>query len=280
MSTKSSWEDLAKLGKTKRGIFLTLNPKRGNTMTNESHLHLNDWMADQYGWYCYNVIKGQATKAGSRPINAEQTVVRHTWDNTHNSKPQKEEWTEKTTRTYTASLTTTVSASIKLESSITVPGVGGGSVSLTVGTESKKDDKYEEKHEVTRKFEIEVGPYEKLELRRTQTDLGAIDTYRVPYGANGLIGTQGEKYNDHYYWAYSFNGNFGDPTSYIELSGSSKETDYTFTLVRTGGKGKAQSNVKYLSPTGDHVELDIMDLDAFEARKSVQLLDQDVRHGF
>ncbi|KAK2463356.1 hypothetical protein APHAL10511_004667 [Amanita phalloides] len=278
MSTKSSWEDLAKLGKTKREIFLTLNPKRGNTMSNEGHLHLNDWMADQYGWYCYNVVKGQAVKAGSVPINIQQTDVRHVWDNTHNSQPQKEKWTETMTRTYTASLTTTVSASIKLESSITVPGVGGGSVSLTVGTESKKEDKYEEKHEIKREFEIEVGPYEKLELRRTQTDLGAIATYRVPYGANGLIGTQGEKYNGHYYWAYSFNGTFGDPTSYIELNGSSKETDYTFTLVRTGGKGVTQSNVKYLNPAADDVQLDILDDDAFEATKAL-LLVEDIRHG-
>ncbi|KAK2462618.1 hypothetical protein APHAL10511_005351 [Amanita phalloides] len=236
MSTKSNWEDLAKLGKSKREVFLTLNSKRGSTMSGESHLHLNDWMADQYGWYCYNYIKGQAVKTGSRPINARQTVVRHVWDNTQNSQPQKEKWTETTTRTYTATLTTTVSATIQLESSITVPGVGGGSVSLTVGTESKKEDKYEEKHEVKREFEIRVGPYEKLELKRTQTDLGAIDTYRVPYGAKGKIGTQGEKYDDHYYWGYSFSDTFGDPTSYIELSGTSKETDYTFTLVRTGGK--------------------------------------------
>ncbi|KAF8637262.1 hypothetical protein AX17_002942 [Amanita inopinata Kibby_2008] len=258
--TKTSWEDLARLGVTKRRAFTTLNAKRGGTMSNESHLHLNDSFVEQYGWYCYNLVKGQATKVGSRPVSSTQTVVRHVWDNTQNSKPQTEKWTEKITKTSSATLSTTTSASITLEAKITVFDVASSGYSLSVGTESKTEDTTSVTEEITREFQIEVGPYEKLELHRTKQDTGEVATYHVPYGVQGMIGTQGEKYNGHYHWGYDVNSNFNYPSGYIELMGVANETDYSFTMVRTGGKGAVQSKVSYVNPAPDSDEEKYLDV--------------------
>lgn len=46
---RTTWEDLARLGHTRRAIFLLANARRGGTMANESHLHLNNDFVDQYG---------------------------------------------------------------------------------------------------------------------------------------------------------------------------------------------------------------------------------------
>ncbi|KAK2462428.1 hypothetical protein APHAL10511_005562 [Amanita phalloides] len=140
MSTKSSWEDLAKLGKTKRQIFLTLNAKRGNTMKDESHLHLNDWMADQYGSLVLATTLSKAGSQAAASLSMSNKRMSPRLDNTPQQPAQKEKWTETTTK----------------DSSITVRRWRQQYLPYC-RNESKKEDKYEEKHEIKREFEIEYA---------------------------------------------------------------------------------------------------------------------------
>ncbi|KAK2464859.1 hypothetical protein APHAL10511_002935 [Amanita phalloides] len=252
---ETTWEDFVQLGKTKREIFLKLNDQRGGTMGGEHHLHLNDDLTKRYGYYCYNAIKGQVTKVSSSPISRESTTVIRTWDNTGND-DQSMSVNETIVKdaVHTVTLTTTESAKIKLGRSITVENVANSGISLTVGTETDKESKYERKDPIYYNASVTVKPREKVELLQTETEKGEDAVYHVPYGASSSddwIGTQGEKYNGHYYWFYRFNSYFGNPTPNIVLKGSSKKTSYSFKLKRTGGKG---TKATYVSLAGDNLD--------------------------
>ncbi|KAF8509730.1 hypothetical protein JB92DRAFT_2944415 [Gautieria morchelliformis] len=264
MSVKTSFEDLAKMGHTKRRIFLLCNGQRGGTMANESHLHLNNNWVDQYGWYCYNAILGDPVKVGSVPQKVEDTSVAVEYDNTLNSESLSEEWTEEVKVGTRSTLSIKNSAAIELSSKITIGSVAESGFSIQVSTESTSEEVVEEVTTTTRKFTITVGPHETVKILRTKTEVGAIATYNVPYGLNSaaMIGTQGEKYNGHYHWGYYLNSLLGNPGGNIVLTGTSKSTTYLFQVVRTGGSTKSPgvSKVSALDhSTGEFLELPVQD---------------------
>ncbi|KAF8472423.1 hypothetical protein JB92DRAFT_3053896 [Gautieria morchelliformis] len=264
MSVKTSFEDLAKMGHTKRAIFLLCNAKRGGTMANESHLHLNDSFVDQYGWYSYNSMLGDPVKVGSVPQNVEDTSVAVEYDNSLNSQSLSEEWTEEVKVGTRSTLSIKNSAAIELSQKITIGSVAESGFSIQISTESTSEEVVEQITTTTRKFTITVGPHETVKILRTKAEVGAIATYNVPYGLNSaaMIGTQGEKYNGHYHWGYYLNSLLGSPGGNIVLTGTSKNTNYLFQIVRTGGSTKSQvvSKVFALDPsTGESLELPIQD---------------------
>jgi len=220
-------------------------------MEDESHLHLNDSFVEKYGWYCWNAVLGQAEKSGSEPTSAQETVVRHVWDNTDNDQPQKDSWKETTTTRTTARLATTTSASVTLSATITVYNVASSGFTLSVGTEQRTEDTTSRTEEVERKFDIVVGPHEKLELLRTKTEMGQVATYDVPYGLSegSMVGTQGEKYDGHYHWGFYLNGLLDNPRGRIQLMGVANSTNYLFKLKRTKGQGPVTSSVRFIDPS-------------------------------
>jgi len=246
---KTTWDDLARFGHGKGDVTKRANTARNGTL---GEAHLNDSFVDHYGWNCYNAIKGSAYEVGSRPTSVTKSTTRHVWDNSANGNPQTESWTESVTEESSASLFTSSSASMTLSSSITVYGVASSSFSFTIGTETNTSKSDSRSKTVTRVFDIEVGPYETLQLVRTETTLGQISAYQVPYGLSpgSVLGTDGNLWNNHYHWGFDINGLLGNPTGYIALEGVSQEIDYTFKMIRTGGKGAITSKASVTLGSG------------------------------
>ncbi|KAF8509725.1 hypothetical protein JB92DRAFT_2944378 [Gautieria morchelliformis] len=253
MSVKTSFEDLAKMGHTKRAIFLACNALRGGTMKDESHLHLNDTFVDQYGWYSYNSMRGDPVLVGSVPQNIEDTSIAVEYDNSLNSQSLSEEWTEEVKVGTRSTLSIKDSSVIELSQKITIGSVAESGFSMQISTESTSEEVVEQITTTTRKFTITVGPHETVKILRTKTEVGAIATYNVRYGLNSLalIGN-----------GYYLNSLLGNPGGNIVLTGTSKNTNYLFQVIRTGGSTKSQvvSQVFALDPsTGESLEIPVQD---------------------
>ncbi|KAF8532089.1 hypothetical protein JB92DRAFT_1579162 [Gautieria morchelliformis] len=265
MSVKTSYQDLARLGHTRREIFLICNARRGGTMTNESHMHLNNEFVDQYGWWSYNTILGDAVLMGSVPQNIEDTVVSVEYDNTFNNQSISEEWTEQVVVGTRSTLGFRNSSLIELSQTITIGNVASSGFSMQIGTETTSEQVVDRTTTTTRNFTIHVGPHESVRILRTRTEIGSIATYHVPYGLNStaMIGTQGRRWNGHYHWGFRLNGILGNPRANMVLNGTSNNTSYLFRVVRVlpeGAKSSGVSKVFAHDPsTGESLELPIED---------------------
>ncbi|KAF8527208.1 hypothetical protein JB92DRAFT_3107723 [Gautieria morchelliformis] len=265
MSVRTSFEDLAKLGYPKHEIFLLVNAVTGGTLTDESQLHLNDAFTDQYGWYSYNAVLGDAVKEGSVPQNVEDTSVAFEFDNSLSSESTSFEWETRVTIGIRVTLSIKDPAVIELASKIIIWNVAESGYSIEINTESTSEEVVEREINTTRKFTITVGPYQHIKILKTKIEVGEIATYNVPYGLHktAIIGTEGDKWNGHYHWGFLLNTLLENPGGNIVLIGTSKSTNYVFEVVRVAsGSTKSQevSKVFALDPsTGESLELPVQD---------------------
>ncbi|KAF8532095.1 hypothetical protein JB92DRAFT_3104146 [Gautieria morchelliformis] len=265
MSIKTSFEDLNKMGKTRRQVFLACNAQRGGTMGTENDMHLNRGLADHYGWLSYNTIRGNPVKVGSIPQDVEDSVVAVEYDNTQNNQPITEHWEDTVTVGTRSTLRITNTSLITLSQTITIANVAESGFSIQVGTESTSEESVEQLTTTKRNFTITVGPHENVKIIRTRTELGSIATYH-PYGLNtrAMIATtfqaDGAMYNGHYHWGYYLNDILGNPGGNVVLNGTSKNTNYRFQVIRTGPTKSGLTKVCAVDPrTGESLELPLQD---------------------
>ena len=132
MSTKTTWEDLAWLGFTVPDVYRLANKFRNGTMSSQKDMYLNTGLSAQYrwvrsrrlffsfsitlcnrelttlclnaSWYSYNTIIGSPTVVGRAPTDLvkEQTVW--SYDNSDNSEPFEDSWSESWSETFSADL--------------------------------------------------------------------------------------------------------------------------------------------------------------------------------
>ncbi|KIY46158.1 TEER-decreasing protein [Fistulina hepatica ATCC 64428] len=237
---KTTWEELSRLGWYKQQVYDRLNSLRGYTMHGFGDMALNESFANTYQWYSYNTTKGDPRSNGDiiNSIQSNQTVW--SYDNTGNLQPFESQWTEKWVETSTATLSVTTHAGIELKQSITIPGVGGSEFSISISTESTSSETKTNEHTLENTWKITVNPGEKVSIERTKTSTTGQTVYLVDYGVtnDSLIGTKGDKYNDHYYWGYGINYYLNSPSGTMRLSGHSTKDSYEFKIVRVKPDGK------------------------------------------
>ncbi|EJC99840.1 TEER-decreasing protein [Fomitiporia mediterranea MF3/22] len=239
---KTTWEDLSNIGWPIQQVYDKANESRGHTMHGLNDLFLNNGIASQYQWWCYNVAKGSPSVKGhnTNSVNKDDTVW--SYSNSQNSQPFKTTWSEKWTESTSATLSVTNSASISLSQSIEIPEVGGSEFSISVSTEDNKSQTKENSHELSNTWDITVGPHEKVSVKRTITTTTGTAEYGQQYGVEGSLGTKGDKYQDHYYWDRDVNSLLGAPTGTMTLQGVYTTTSYNYQLIREGQDGKKQTS--------------------------------------
>ncbi|KAI0748668.1 hypothetical protein C8Q80DRAFT_1121036 [Daedaleopsis nitida] len=240
---QTTWVDLANLGWPKQQVYNALDPKRGNSMQGLGDMALNEGIALQYDWFCYNALKGDLRK--DSPVfqlsPQGQTVVWE-YDNSANDQPFEDQWTEKWTNQTSVSLDVKTSASITLKESFSIEGICDTELGLTFSTESNESTQTKTSYELAHVFTITVNPHEIVKLVRTQTIRHGTQVCYQDYGldeSQNLIGTKGKKWNGHWYWAWSLNDELNHPTGTIKLLGTSEEISYDFALQRQPAKGAA-----------------------------------------
>ncbi|ETW76318.1 putative pore-forming cytolysin [Heterobasidion irregulare TC 32-1] len=251
MSTKTTFEDLAKLGWYKQQIFGRANAKRGGTMGSADHLHLNDSFADKWSWHCYNTTFGDLHKIGERPQTAKDDTVVWSYDNSNSDLPFPHTHRETYEETTTVTATISKSAEVKISQSFTIEAIASSSLDITIKADSTNTTTKEEKRSHEESWNITIPPGYKLELIRTRTDFSSTAEYEIDVGINGLIGTQGELYNEHYFWAYDINRLLGSPRGSLRIRGTSRKTSYTFTQKTESPKGEIHLYTLGIQEDGD-----------------------------
>nr|AAP38175.1 Zb protein [Hericium erinaceus] len=237
---KTSWEDLANLGWPIQQVYEKANAARGGSMEGKGDLSLNNGVAAEYQWWCYNSTRGDPIPSGTIPDTIRTTETVWSYDNSQNLQPFTTSWTESWTESSSATLSITNHASLQLSQSITIPGVGGSSFEISISTESTDSKTKSKEHTLTNTWDLTVGPREIVSIERTETKTTGTTMYAVPYGTTdeSMLGTKGKKWNDHYYWGMYVNPLLNYPTGRMELQGYSEKTSFTHKIARTGPDGK------------------------------------------
>jgi len=241
---KTSWEDLSNLGWFKQQVYNKLNSVRGGTMEGFGDMALNEGFATDYGWYSYNLLHGDPRVGGKSVDHIESSTIVWSYDNTQNSEPfGPTQWTETWTNSETASLSISTHAGVSLSQSITIPGVGDSSFSISISTDSNKTETKEASRQLSNTWDITVGAHEKVSIERVRTIRTGQAVYLQDYGLsdNSFIGTKGRKWNDHYYWGFRLNYYLNNPQGTIRLNGSSVDEGFTFKIIRVGPDGKRRA---------------------------------------
>jgi len=237
---KTSREDLANLGWPIQQVYNAANQQRGGTMEGLGDLSLNDGIAAEYQWWCYNATIGEPTRVGNSVDSVNETETVWSYDNSANLQPFTTTWTESWKSESSATLSITNRASLTLGQSITIPGVGGSEFSISISTEATSGETRLQTHELTNSWELTVGPGEKLSVERTQTTTTGRSQYNLAYGVNdaGLLGTKGRTWNGHYYWGMNVNWLLNYPRGIMTLEGYSRKNSYAHKIVRTPAPGR------------------------------------------
>jgi len=237
---KTSWEDLSNLGWYRQQAYDRFNARRGGTMQGLGDMALNESFANDWGWYSYNVLVGSPRIAGNSADNIESSSIVWTYDNTQNLQEFQTSWTEKWTNSVRATLSISTHAGISLSQSISIPGVGGSEFSMTISTDSMKEESRETSHELSTTWGITVMPGEIVRIERIRMVTNGQAIYHQDYGlaSNSLMATKGKMYDGHYYWGFNINSVLGSPRGTMSLVGRSTQESYNFKIIRQTPDGR------------------------------------------
>ncbi|KAJ7652424.1 cytolysin [Mycena polygramma] len=243
MSTKTTWTDLSRLGWPINDIFRKLNAVRNGTMSGTGDMSINSGVAARWEWWSFNTTIGQPFIQGRRPTSTSREETAWSYDNTHNTKPFEDLWTESWTNTTSATVTAATSASITLSNHITIFNVASSGLDITISTESSSSETKETSYNLSHSWTLDVDPGEKLSLIRVITSVSEVADYGQTYGvtSDSMIGTEGKIWNGHYYWGLNINRYLDTPRGTLNIQGSSRITTYNFKLVRESSKGRTET---------------------------------------
>ncbi|KZT51653.1 hypothetical protein CALCODRAFT_442777 [Calocera cornea HHB12733] len=239
MSTKTTFEDLSKLGFPIMDVYNKANAQRGGTMHGTGDLALNSGFAAGYQWWSYNTTIGDPYLVGRKPTSISRQETAWSYDNTKNSEPYTETWTEKWTTKTSCSLTVAASASLTIEDKVTVANVASTGFTFTASLSVTDTQTQETSYEASRTFNMVVGPGEKLTLVRIITNSTEIADYAQAFSS--AVSTRSMWWADHYFWGMSLNSLLNNPRGTLHLSGVGSTTSYAFTLVREEASGITKS---------------------------------------
>ncbi|CDO78028.1 hypothetical protein BN946_scf184907.g18 [Trametes cinnabarina] len=237
---KTTWEDLSSLGWPINNVYNAANAARDGTMNGIDDLSLNSGIAAKYQWWSYNATIGTPYLMSSRPQTATKEEVAWSYDNTQNDRPFEQPWTERWTETTSADVSISTSATVSLNASVTIFDVASTGFDISISVDSSSSQHKERSHELSTSWTMEVGPHEKLTLIRTITTSTTVAEYGQDFGLrdDSMVGTEGDKWNGHYYWGMNINWLCNSPKGTMHILGVGRSVEYSFKLVREGPKGR------------------------------------------
>ncbi|KAJ7642468.1 hypothetical protein DFH06DRAFT_609066 [Mycena polygramma] len=155
MSTKTTWTDLSRLGWPINDIFKRLNPVRNNTMSGTGDMSINSGVAARWEWWSYNTTIGKPYIQGRRPTSTSREETAWSYDNTQNTKPYEDSWTESWTNTTSATVTAATSASITLSNQITILDVASSGLDITISTDSSSSESKDTSYNLSHSWTLE-----------------------------------------------------------------------------------------------------------------------------
>ncbi|KAI0767332.1 cytolysin [Fomes fomentarius] len=235
-STKTSWEDLSRLGWPINEVYKKANAKRGGTMNGLGDIFLNSGIAADYQWWSYNTTIGSPYVLSRIPNEITREETAWSYDNRQNSQPFSDNWSESWSNSRSATLTVSSGLTISMSTSITIFDVASSGFDISINLATSTTETKETSYNLSHSWPLEVGPHEKLTLVRVVTSSSEIAEYGQDFGltSGSLLGS---KYNDHYYWGYNINSILNSPRGRLALQGSSRSITYNFKLVREGPNG-------------------------------------------
>ncbi|GJE91531.1 cytolysin-like protein [Phanerochaete sordida] len=237
--TKTSWEDLANLGWPINDVFIKANAKRNGTMKDKNDIHLNKSIAADYQWWSYNKLIGDPRIISSVPNSVSREEVAWVYDNMQSTRPFQDAWTETWSNTSSATVSVQASISINIYASVTIFDVASSGYDITVDLARSCAESKEASYALSHSWAIEVDPGEKMSIIRVITTTGETTEYGQKFGvtSDSMVGTEGQKYNGHYYWGYNINSLLGNPQREVNIMGVSRNVTYAFKIVRESVNG-------------------------------------------
>ncbi|KAJ7473031.1 TEER-decreasing protein [Mycena galericulata] len=237
---RTSWEDLANLGWYKQQAYDRFNARRGGTMQGLGDIALNESFAHDWSWYSYNVLIGAPRIAGNSADTIESSTIVWMYDNSQNMQEFQASWTETWTNSSRASLSISTHAGISLSQSISIPGVGGSEFSISISTDSTKEETRETSHQLSTTWGITVMAGETVSIERVRMVTSGQAIYHQDYGlaSNSLMASA---YDGHYYWGFNINSTLNSPRGIMSLLGRSTQENYTFRIVRKTPDGRSRT---------------------------------------
>ncbi|EJD39490.1 putative cytolysin, partial [Auricularia subglabra TFB-10046 SS5] len=187
----------------------------------------------------HNSVIGDSYVISNRP---QATTAEHTawsYDNRGNDEPFEDSWSESWENKVSADLSVTSSRTIKLDQTITIANVASTGFSMSMSLEKSETQHKESIHTLSHRWEFKVKPHEKLTLIRVITHSTAVTDYGQAFGlaAGSKVGTDGKRWEGHYYYGMCLNNICNNPKGTVRLQGIGTSTSYEFKLVRESAKG-------------------------------------------
>ncbi|TRM65853.1 hypothetical protein BD626DRAFT_486023 [Schizophyllum amplum] len=238
--TKTTWDDLSRLGWPINDVYNKANAARNYTMRGKSDISLNAGIAEEHLWYSFNTTLGDPYLSGMRPNRIVREETAWSFDNTLNKEVHKEDVTEKWTNSSAATLSVASSASmITLSNYITIFNVATSGFDISIAAAASASQHREKNYDLQHTWTMRVPAGEKLSLIRLITTTTEVADYGQKFGlqSGSMVGTDGDKYSGYSQWGMDLNMLCGGPTGLLNLQGSSKVVTYSFRLVRESAKG-------------------------------------------
>ncbi|KAJ7642471.1 cytolysin, partial [Mycena polygramma] len=204
---------------------------------------VNSGVAARWEWWSFNTTIGQPFILGRRPTSTSREETAWSYDNTHNTKPFEDYWTESWTNTTSATVTAATSASITLSNHITIFNVASSGLDITISTESSSSETKSTSYNLSHTWTLDVDPGEKLSLIRVITSVSEVADYGqiASTDCTSRPSAEGKIWNGHYYWGLNINRYLDTPRGTLNIQGSSRITTYNFKLVRESSKGRTET---------------------------------------
>ncbi|KDQ27254.1 flammutoxin-like protein [Pleurotus ostreatus PC15] len=231
---KTTWEDLAHLGYSRLDVWSALNKQRGGTMRGplDGGVALNEGIALQWAWYCYNDFKGPA--APKEPVYRTVSADEVLWEYNNTTKDHvKGKWSGSWKSTEHISATITRNAGIRISGGFDVPNAFDRGVDFRL-SQDEQTKVHEDVVNFSHDWSVVVEPGQHLRLIRKKTTMSGTQEFQVPYGLANTpedrIATNGRPWNEYLILPYSLNATCDTPSKVMLITCILRKEEYVHVL--------------------------------------------------
>ncbi|KAJ3573930.1 hypothetical protein NP233_g2105 [Leucocoprinus birnbaumii] len=234
--SKTTWDDIEKLGWTKRQVFAKANQERGETMENpdsDIELNGNKISAD---WVSYNALLGRPILLRTMgPRQGKTITVMKTFNNLEKdeplfSSPWSMSWTEK----ILVEITMTRSPSIGLKGNIEINDVASTGLGISFPVDKQGPHRREQSCSRHHWWPVRVPPRRKVTIIMTVTNRVNKESYAHDFGLlknSSMVATQGKPFDGHQRWGLDMNWLLDSPKGKLEFDTVGKTEKIEFVKI-------------------------------------------------
>ncbi|KAF4567122.1 hypothetical protein EYR40_006116 [Pleurotus pulmonarius] len=193
---------------------------------------LNEGIALQWSWYCYNDYKGPASP--TEPVYQAVSEDEVLWEYNNTSKRHVNgRWIGSWKNTEYLSATITHNAGISIGGEIDIPNAFNRGVNFRVSQEEPTKI-HEDVVSFSQDWSVVVEPSQHLRLVRKKTTMSGTQEFQVPYGLASTpedrIATNGRPWDEYSILPYSLNATLNAPSKVMLVTCILRKKEYVHVI--------------------------------------------------